>query len=234
MTDHPPNEPTETDRDNHLWLKLWRDRLTDFHQDKVNKFLAAFWPNFNLVKGSRVFVPLCGKSLDMTWLAKQGLEVIGVELSPVAVKAFFHENRLKPIKRRVGKFTVWKHGCISILCGDYFSIKSSDLGRIDTVYDRAALTALPEDIRKHYVAHLKLIAPHADILLLTVEDIQGELHEQGSYVDEEIKSLYSEAFNIKLAHVEHQIENGAQLPKQSLTRTEYKVYRLASKTSRAV
>ena len=233
MTNHLPAGSKKTDRDNHLWLKLWRDRLTDFHQLKVNKFLAAFWPNIDLLKGSRVFVPLCGKSLDMTWLVKQGLDVIGVEISPVAVKAFFHENGLKPMKRRVGKFTLWKHGHISILCGDYFSLKGSDLGRIDIVYDRAALTALPEDIRKHYVAHLQLIAPQAGIFLLTVEDIEGAFYGQGPSVDEEIKSLYSEEFSIKLAHVEHCVENEIQSPHQPVTRTEYKVYQLSSKTGNA-
>lgn len=232
MSNHPLAGPKKTDGDNHLWLKLWRDRLTDFHQHMVNKFLAAFWPKLDLMEGSRVFVPLCGKSIDMIWLEKQGFEVIGVELSPVAVEAFFHENRLTPIKRRVGKFTLWKHGSISILCGDYFSLKESDLGRIDAVYDRAALTALPEDIRKHYVAHLKLIAPAADIFLLTVEDFKGELCQQGPCVDEEINSLYSDEFIIKLTHVEREIENEAQSFKQPLTRTEYKVYRLSCKTNR--
>src|SRR5665811_341557 len=144
-----------TGRDNVLWLQCWRDQRTDFNQKTVNQLLTRFWPSLDLARGIRVFVPLCGKSLDMIWLANQGHEVIGVELSPIAVRAFFRENRLQPARRQVGKFTLWKHGRLSILCGDYFSLTKGDLGHIDTVYDRAALTALPEDIRLLYVAHLR-------------------------------------------------------------------------------
>jgi thiopurine S-methyltransferase len=126
-------------RDNPLWLQFWRDQRTDFHQQAVNQLLTRFWPNLETVVGGRVFVPLCGKSLDMLWLAEQGHEVIGVELSPVAVKAFFRENHLKPSKRRVGNFMLWKAGRISILCGDYFSLRSANLGMIDVVYDRVML-----------------------------------------------------------------------------------------------
>ena len=126
-------------RDNVLWQQCWRDRSTDFHQKSVNAFLTRFWPGFELEPGSRVFVPLCGKSLDMIWLAAQGHEVIGVELSPIAARAFFSENRLRPVRRKVGNFTLWEHGKLSILCGDYFSLTQRDLGRIDAVYDRAGL-----------------------------------------------------------------------------------------------
>jgi thiopurine S-methyltransferase len=219
------------DRDNKLWLQLWRERQTEFHQNAVNQLLARFWPSLNLARGSRVFVPLCGKSLDMIWLAEQGYEVVGVELSPLAVQAFFLENRLKPSRWRVGKFILWKHGRISILCGDYFSLTEGDLGNIDTVYDRAALTALPEDIRRHYVAHLRLITPKSsEVFLLTIEDAEEkETLKQAFGVGEEIRTLYSAGFEIDLAHVESVFEVDPDWPDQLPVRAEYKVYRLASK-----
>lgn len=220
-----------TSRDNHLWLQLWRDRRTDFHQETVNQWLTRFWPGLDHATGSRVFVPLCGKSLDMLWLAGQGHEVIGVELSPIAVRAFFKENRLQPVKRRIGKFTLWKHGNISILCGDYFLLDKTDLGHIDTVYDRAALTALPEDLRSLYVEHLRLIVPEtSDIFLLTIEDAEeGETPEQAHCVDEEVAALYSEGFEINLAHVESAFELDRESSHETLKRTEYKVYRLSNR-----
>jgi len=216
-------------RDNRLWLQLWRDRQTDFHQETTNHFLARFWPGLNCVYGSRVFVPLCGKSLDMIWLAKQGHEVIGVELSPIAVKEFFKENHLKPVKQRLKKFDLWKHGNISILCGDYFSLKKSDLGHIDMVYDRAALTALPEDIRRLYVNHLRLIVPQTtDVFLLTIEDMEyNKAMPQVPRVDEEIEELYSEDFDINLAHTESMREYDLVSPGPSSTYTEHKVYKLS-------
>lgn len=215
-------------RDNALWQQCWRDQQTDFHQQEVNRFLTRFWRGLDLAPGSRVFVPLCGKSLDLIWLAQQGHEVIGLELSPVAVRAFFSENHMQPSQRKVGQFTLWQCGKIGILCGDYFTVASADLGNIDVVYDRAALTALPEDIRRLYVAHLKLILPAAcKVFLLTVEDAdEGETREITLGASAEITALYTEAFIIELAHVESVLEPNAD-DAAGLTRcSEHKVYRL--------
>lgn len=223
----------KTSRDNSLWLALWRRRRSDaFHQKTVNAFLCRFWPDLEQIHDRRVFVPLCGKSLDMLWLAQQGCEVIGVELSSIAVKAFFRENHLHPTKRRMGAFTLWEHGPIHILCGDYFSLRRMDLGHIDTVYDRAALTALPEDIRKRYVKHLQVIVPGtANIFLLTVEDAKEDMtFEQACDVDKEILSLYSAKFRVKLVHVESVYESHPGAEDQAPQRTEYKVYQLTGKS----
>lgn len=221
-----------TGRDNLLWLQCWRDRQTDFHQKAVNQLLAKFWPKLALARGSRVFVPLCGKSLDMLWLANQGHEVIGVELSPIAVRAFFRENSLRPSRRQVGKFTLWKHGRLSIFCGDYFALSKHDLGQIDTVYDRAALTALPEDLRQRYVAHLKLIVQETtNIFLLTTEDAEeNQTPSQILGVAEEIKTLYSKDFKIDLAHVESVFEIDPESQNKLAQPTEYKVYRLSTRS----
>ncbi|MBT9097171.1 thiopurine S-methyltransferase [Methylovulum psychrotolerans] len=220
-----------TSRDNLLWLQCWRDQQTDFNQKSVNPLLIRFWPGLGLVRGSRVFVPLCGKSLDMIWLAQQGHEVIGVELSPIAVRAFFRENHLKPTRRRVGQFTLWQQGRLSILCGDFFSLTLAELGQIDTVYDRAALTALPEAIRMLYIAHLQAIVSQvAQVFLLTTEDAQAdETLGEALGVGEEITALYAEGFAIELTHVESVFERNPEWPEQPPERTEYKVYRLSSK-----
>ena len=173
-------------------------------------------------------MPLCGKSLDLIWLAGQGHDVIGVELSPVAVKAFFRENHLKPSKRRVGNFMLWKAGRISILCGDYFSLVSADLGIIDLVYDRAALTALPEDIRKRYVAHLQVLLPsRCKVFLLTAEDVEAAEKSSAVFkIDAEISALFATDFAINLMHVESVAEQAQLTGSLELALTEYKVYQL--------
>ena len=218
-------------RDNHLWLQSWRHQQTDFHQETVNPLLARFWSSLNLTQGSRVFVPLCGKSLDMLWLAMKGYQVIGVELSPVAVKAFFRENNLNPVKYKRGKFTLWEDSGITILCGDYFSLKQEDLGKIDMVYDRAALTALPEDTRRLYVSHLSLIVPTStEVFLLTTEDAEeNESLKQALGIGEEIRTLFAENFEIDLAHVESVYEPDLTSSAQATIRTEYKLYRLSNR-----
>jgi thiopurine S-methyltransferase len=214
--------------DNALWQQCWREQQTDFHQTEVNRLLTRFWRGLDLAHGSRVFVPLCGKSLDMIWLAQQGHEVIGLELSPVAVLAFFRENHLQASQHTAGPFTLWQSGKISILCGDFFSASRADLGSIDVVYDRAALTALPENIRRLYVAHLKVILPPAcKVFLLTVEDAdEGETQEVTQGASAEITALYSEAFQIELAHVESVPEPDADDVDGITTCSEHKVYRL--------
>jgi thiopurine S-methyltransferase len=223
--------PAHTDQDNHLWLESWRSQCTDFHQSAVNPLLSQFWPGLKLPHGSRVFVPLCGKSLDMLWLAQQGHDVLGVELSPVAVEDFFLENNLHPVKTQIGTFTLWQDGRLSILCGDYFALTRAHIGHFDTVYDRAALTALPENIRGLYVAQLRrLVSDAAMIFLLTVEDAaENVTMKQANGVDDEIRSLYSAGFEIELTYVESIFEpnpDSAELPDK---RAEYKVYRLSSK-----
>jgi thiopurine S-methyltransferase len=224
-----PAEPAHIDQDNHLWLAFWRDRRTDFHQTAVHPLLSKFWPSLQLAHGSRVFVPLCGKSLDMIWLAQLGHEVVGVELSPVAVADFFRENGLNPVQRQMGQFTLWKDGKFSILCGDYFALTKADLGHFDTVYDRAALTALPENIRSLYVDQLRRLVPNtAKVFLLTVEDAaENATIMQANGVDEEIKTLYSAGFDIRLAFVESVFEQDPESRDQHTKRAEYKVYRLS-------
>lgn len=220
-----------TGRDNELWLQSWRDRHTDFHQEAFNPLLVRFWSGLALPPGARVFVPLCGKSLDMLWLAQQGHAVIGVELSPLAAHAFFHENGMQATQRRLGAFTLWEHGRIAILCGDFFQLKAGDLGEIGAVFDRAALTALPDDLRAAYLKHLRGIVPATcRILLLTAEEPEAwETADQPFAVAEEITTLYADAYEIRLDHVESIFEADPDPEIREQVRIEHKVYLLTPK-----
>lgn len=222
-----------TGRDNELWQQSWRDRQTAFHQKAVNPHLVRFWSGLGLAPGARVFVPLCGKSLDMLWLAGQGHPVIAVELSPLAVRAFFRENRLQPKRRTYGEFVLWEHGLISILCGDFFRLAAADLGEVAAVFDRAALTALPDDLRAAYLRHLRHIVPAASkILLLTAEEPEAwETADQPFAVAEEITSLYADAYEIRLDHVESFFEVDPDPAVSEPLRVEHKVYVLTPKAA---
>lgn len=166
----------------------------------------------------------------MVWLAEQGHQVIGVELSPVAVKAFFDDNALPVTKHRTGNFTHWKSGRITILCGDYFALTADDIGIIDAIYDRAALTALPDDIRLLYITHQKkLVVPAGTIFLLTIEDaVESATREEAIGVDCEVADLYGATHAIRIAHVESVMEEYAGNESGS-RRAEYKVYRMSGK-----
>lgn len=209
---------------------MWRNDQTDFHQQIVNPLLVRFWPSLKLKKPGTIFVPLCGKSLDLLWLAQQGYDVVGVELSPVAAKAFFEENGLTPEKGKSGEFIVWESGRIKILCGDFFRLTLSDLGEIDAVYDRAALTALPEALRARYVAHLRSVVPlTCRIFLLTTEDATHTPTTDG-VIDREITALYERHFLIDIAHTESAWESDPAQAEDSTVAVEHKVYRLTPRT----
>lgn len=213
--------------DNQRWLQAWRDSaIQGFHQKHTNPLLMRFWNALDLPPGSRIFVPLCGKSLDLLWLADQGFEVIGIEISPLAVKAFFHENQLPARRQRQGRLNLWHSGPISIYCGDIFSLQSEQLGHIDAVYDRAALTAMPELLRERYAEHLQSLLPAAaPLLLLTIED--SEAASPGSQtdgIDHEISQLFSAGYAIELTHSESLNDR----PDQPELSADCKVYQLRS------
>lgn len=159
-----------------FWLERWEREETGFHQDDINPYLRRYWPELHLEGNRAVFVPLCGKSLDMLWLRDQGHPVVGVELSAIAVQAFFGENGYRPQHEVQGKFDRCEAGGIGILCGDLFDLGSDDLKDVAAVYDRASLIALPPEMRERYVRHLVGILPPAtQILLVTVDYPQAEM-----------------------------------------------------------
>ena len=142
-----------------FWHKRWADNQIGFHQGQVNPYLQAHWPALGLAPGSRVLVPLCGKSLDLAWLAGQGYRVLGVELSRRAVEDFFREHGLEPEVREQGAFEVWRHGDVELWCGDFFALRAEDVGDCVGLYDRAALIALPSQMRAKYMEALSALLP---------------------------------------------------------------------------
>jgi len=110
-----------------FWLERWEKEETGFHEKEVNTYLTQYWQELRLAHGSAVFVPLCGKSVDMQWLRERGYPVVGVELSGIAAQAFFKENGYLPMQTRNGKFTEYAANDIRILCGDFFDLQRDDL-----------------------------------------------------------------------------------------------------------
>src|SRR5574343_356716 len=127
---HPMPHPDQA-----LWQQSWRANQIDFHLDHIHPLLHAYWPELALQPSDRVFVPLCGKSLDLMWLHGIGHDVIGVELSPLAVQAFFSESGLSPRRLRIGALTRWSQTRLAIYCGDFFRLRQEQLEGVRAVYD---------------------------------------------------------------------------------------------------
>jgi thiopurine S-methyltransferase len=159
-----------------FWLECWNQQRIGFHQQSVNAQLQRFWPELGLAAGDAVLVPLCGKSGDMRWIRSQGHPVLGVELSPLAVAAFFSESGVVPERRRQGSFEAYEAGGIRVLCGNFFDLTAEDVAGVRAVYDRAALVALPPAMRERYAAHVADILPSgARMLLVTLEFPQAQM-----------------------------------------------------------
>lgn len=183
-----------------FWLERWERNEIGFHQNEINSYLRQYWHELNTPRNSEVFVPLCGKSSDMQWLHEQGHRVLGVELSTIAVRAFFKENGYTPNRVPAEIFDRYEADGIKILCGDFFDLAKNELAKVSAVYDRASLIALPPEMRERYVSHLVSILPPAtNILLITVDYPQHEMPGPPFAVSRnEVEALYKKHASIRL------------------------------------
>ena len=168
-----------------FWHKRWQEKRIGFNQSAVNPLLTEYIDHLDLAVGSRIFVPLCGKSIDMVWLAAQGYDVVGVELVETAVQAFFAEQNIQPIvSQHVEKPDIKcyqgqlvdgdEQRTITLWAADIFALTSTDLGTIDAIYDKAALIALPADMRPDYSEQIRKVSDNAPQLLITLNYDQSK------------------------------------------------------------
>jgi thiopurine S-methyltransferase len=185
-----------------FWLDRWRNGQTGFHQASVDGDLVRHWRTLALPKSSGVFVPLCGKSLDLLWLRDQGHKVVGTELSDIALQAFFAENGIAARRRRVPGFDLYEAANLHLLRGDFFDLTPQLLGNVAAVYDRASLVSWTPELRTRYVEHLTaLTGAGTETLLVTLEYPQAETPGPPFSVEaEEVRRLYSPH------HVVHEME----------------------------
>lgn len=186
--------------DPEFWHQRWHEGRIGFHQDRPMPLLLEYWPQIAPPPGSRVFVPLAGKSLDLAWLAAQGYRVLGVELSPLAVAQFFAEQGLTAQihESRYGQH--YRAGDIELICGDVFDLDAEVLADCAAVYDRAALIALPPALRRRYVHELYAQLPAGcRTLLITMEYPQAEKNGPPFSVPEaEVRALYERDWDLHL------------------------------------
>lgn len=157
---------------NEQWLKRWQDNNIGFHRTDVNPVLEMEWPKLNIPSGSTVYVPLCGKTVDMAWLAAQGYNVVGVELSDIAVIDFFESHKIPYTVTKHNQYAAYQSEAITIYAGDLFELPESLFANIDAIYDRAAFIAMAPEQREPYAERFFAIAeqnPDLRILLITVQ-----------------------------------------------------------------
>jgi thiopurine S-methyltransferase len=202
-----------------FWLERWRTGRIGFHQSSVDRSLRRHWPALGVSAGARVFAPLCGKSLDLLWLRDQGYETLGVELAAAAVESFFLENGLPARRRAAGAFDIYDAPGIRLLRGDFFVSTRALLGRIDAVYDRAALISWAPALRDAYVAHLApLVSPGTPMLLIVLEYPQPQTAGPPFAVSgDEVARLYSPHFEVREMERRDILAHEARLRAKGLT-----------------
>ncbi len=179
--------------DRAFWRERWASGETGWEQIEANRLLVRHWETLRLPPRTRIFVPLCGKSIDMAWLAERGHLILGVEFVPEALERFFAERGLEPRHRphRLGR--LYQAGPFALLAADAFALAPADLADCVGFYDRAALVALPPAKRSHYVREVlgKLPAGSRGLLISLDFPPGARLGPPFPLTDTEITTLFS-------------------------------------------
>ncbi|HBX65429.1 MAG: thiopurine S-methyltransferase [Balneola sp.] len=187
-----------------FWHQKWKNNQIGFHNPIPHPLLIQYADKLSLDKGQRIFLPLCGKTLDIGWLLSEGYRVAGVELNEMAVLQLFEELELEPNIKIDDKLKHYTANNIDIFVGDVFDLTKEMLGEIDAIYDRAALVALPYEMRKQYSVHLLNITHKAPQLILSFEyDQELASGPPFSISEDEIHEHYSNSYKVNHLTTKH-------------------------------
>jgi thiopurine S-methyltransferase len=213
-----------------FWLNRWAENQIGFHLKGVNPYLTRFWSSVSGAGTGRVLVPLCGKSEDLRWLAERGHDVVGVELSLLAAKAFATEQRIVFTESHEPPFTVFRGKGITYLVGDFFDFTPEIGGHFDLFYDRAALIALPPEMRPAYALHLaSLVKKGGQGLLVDIEYDPSQMHGPPYTVSEsEVRRIFSSFHCEKLLEADI-LEDEPRFKARGLTWLREGIYHLKTK-----
>ncbi|MDP1658877.1 MAG: thiopurine S-methyltransferase [Methylotenera sp.] len=182
-----------------FWHQKWEKNNIAFHENAANPLLVKHFRALSLAEGSRIFVPLCGKTRDIAWLLTHGYRIAGAELSKIAIVQLFTELGIEPKISSVGELEHYSATNIDIFVGDIFDLSGNMLGLVDAIYDRAALVALPLEMRNQYAAHLMQITNKARQLLICFEYDQSMMSGPPfSISNEEVNQHYVDSYELNL------------------------------------
>lgn len=180
--------------DYEFWNNCWARPTQPFHLTAPHHFLVKYFPK-HIAQCSRVLLPLCGKTQDLNFLAEQGVSAVGVEFNPVAVDSFFNDSGIKPEITKTENKALYQSEHIELWCADFFELSKRDLGDFARIFDRAALVALPDDLRASYAKHLiSFLSAKGKILLVTMDYDTGEMSGPPFFVSkQELQQLFPQA-----------------------------------------
>lgn len=219
-----------------FWHDKWERMEIGFHLNEENKMLLKYWPQMNVPDGGLVLVPLCGKSLDLIWLHRQGHYVVGIELSELALDQLAEELRqaagIEISKTRQAERVVYQGEGMLLIAGDFFSVRADDILQmtgqtVAAVYDRAAIVALPDEMRRTYSSHLLQLSDRAPQLLITLDYDQNKRNGPPFAVsDAEVKQHYGQAMTVSVVDERELIDQEPRFREQGLESFIQRVYQL--------
>jgi thiopurine S-methyltransferase len=211
-----------------FWHERWRDGRIGFHRDTPNPALTEWWSQITPHEDGAVLVPLCGKSRDMTWLAEHGHEVVGVEISPVAIDEFWIDSGGTPARSRLGLYQQSRAAGISLLEGSFFNLTPNQALPIGAFYDRASIIALPAELRPHYAAALaRVIAPGVQGLMVTVNYDQTEIDGPPFALGPDaVRGLLGEDFHVEVLYSADAYDRASHLAERGLSALSEHIMRL--------
>lgn len=186
------------------WRKSWQDGdSTFFHSDNLSPiFLKMKEEIINGKDHAKVFVPFCGKVLEMKWLAENGHVVVGVEVSEDGIKQFFEENKLPYITKEIQTVsgTLYectdKTMCLKLYCCSFYDFKPEVENNFDAVWDSAAFQASNKADRKQYVSIIhSVLKTNGKVFMAVDEFIQKE---ELPLDIEEIKNNFDGKFSVEV------------------------------------
>lgn len=185
--------------DPNFWLARWENNHLGWHQEQAHPMLVKYLPQVIASNHAHIFLPLCGKTLDIGWLRSQGYNVAGAELSEIAVQQLFENADITPEVTDLGELKRYSADQVDVFVGDIFDLTSDLLGPVEAVFDRAALVALPDDMRIRYAQHIAAITQKAPQLLISFEYDQNVMAGPPFSVPQaEITRLYEKNYDISL------------------------------------
>jgi len=164
--------------DKEFWNNRWVKNAIEFHRPVPNDVLLQslqYWtPVSDKSTAPVVFIPLCGKTLDLLYLAQQGYRVCGVEFIQRAAEDFFNEHinevgRMKTEQRTSDCLVLSSEKLpIIIYVCDIFHpelrhfIQEDHHAPVSHIWDRGSFVAInPNDRLRYLKSLLPLLPPPA-------------------------------------------------------------------------
>ncbi|XP_071529319.1 thiopurine S-methyltransferase-like [Panulirus ornatus] len=218
------------------WTQKWATGRTLWHKNDVNYALLHHETLLLRSPGLRVFVPLCGKSVDLKWFYDKGHTVVGVEGVEQAAVEFFSEHSLNYKTEQLTWAKLYKTNDdrLNIYCCDMFKVDIATLGKFDVVWDRGSLVAIYEEDRKSYVSILKSLLASDFRYLLSVTQYTPNENFSGpprNIPTELIEELFGEICKLKILEKFYWTEEDELIARWSLKSMDETIVLLTPKNS---